>query len=221
MTAELDILAIGEPLMELSDAATGRRRLPARATAATSRTAPSPPRGRARGPAIFTAVGDDAFGGQFLELWDAGGRRPLARARAPGRPHRRSTSSATAPTGTIQLLPRRLGREPGHAPTSCRCDQIAGARVLHASGISQAICPRPATPCSPPSRHARAPASWSATTPTCACAVAAGPRPAVIHAARRWPTSSCPGSTMRRQLTGLDDPDAICDHYLARAESSR
>ena len=93
---------------------------------------------------------------------------------------------------------------------------MRGARILHASGISQGISASAADAVfhAIDAGHGR-PARWLPTTPI------TGPRlwpparaAAVIHAAIARADIALPGLEDALALTGLADPDAIADFYL-------
>ena len=206
MARAIDILTMGEPLMEFSEQERDGVRvyLPGHG-GDTSNCAVAAARQGAKA-ACFTAVGDDAFGRSFLALWDAERRRPLPGAGPPRRPpgllHQLRPGRAR-----VQLLPRRVGREPRHRGR-VPADLVASARILHASGISQAIS---LSACDavfrdPPRQAGRRLVSYDTNLRL----VAAGPRP------RGHPRSTValadivrPGLDDARQLTGRETPDAI------------
>ena len=73
MTKTLDILALGEPLMELADVERGGERLylPGFGGDVSNAMVAAARQGARTG--MFTALGDDAFGRDFLTLWDREG----------------------------------------------------------------------------------------------------------------------------------------------------
>ena len=88
--------------------------------------------------AIVTRVGDDAFGRMLLELWrdegvDTAAWRPIP-TRRPA-----SISSPTARDGHEFSYLRAGSAASRMEPATLPLDVIRGARVLHVSGISQAI----------------------------------------------------------------------------------
>src|SRR5690606_38841296 len=136
----LDVLAVGEPLYELAEAAVEGRPvyLPgfggdvSNVAVAVARQG-----GRA---AIHTRLGDDAFGRRFLELW-----------RAEGVDASTVEVDASAHTGVYFIGYGPAGHEfsylrEGSAASLMRPEglplgAIAASRVLHVSAISQAISP--------------------------------------------------------------------------------
>jgi 2-dehydro-3-deoxygluconokinase len=214
MDRAIDILAMGEPLMEFSEREQGGVRvyLPGHG-GDTSNCAVAAARQGAKA-ACFTAVGDDAFGRSFLELWDAEG---VDRSRVLVRPDAR--------TGVYFIS---YGAE-GHAFSYHRAgsaaslvaaaevpaDLVASARVLHVSGISQAISLSACDAVFHAIRLAkRAGALVSYDTNLRLALWPLDRARAVIHAALSLADIALPGLDDARQLTGLAAPDAICDRYL-------
>src|SRR4051794_37329619 len=165
--------------------------------------------------AYFTALGDDAFGRGFLQLWDEEGVD-------------RSTVilRKTARTG-VYFISYGLG---GHEFSYYRAgsaaslvtaeevplDLIASARVLHVSGISQAISGSCADAVFAAMRHAKAHGTTVCYDTNLRLSLWPLARArAVIHGAVAHADIARPGLDDARQLTGRDTPDAICDFYLA------
>jgi FAD/FMN-containing dehydrogenase len=105
----IDILAFGEPLMEFAHVERGSEKLYLPGFGGdVSNVAVAAARQGAR-TAIFTALGDDPFGGDFLKLWDreasTARRCWCARAAVPG-----STLSPTARTGMSSPMREQVRR---------------------------------------------------------------------------------------------------------------
>lgn len=210
----LDILAIGEPLMEFAEQPDGRY-LPGFG-GDTSNCAIAAARLGARS-GYLSAVGDDAFGQRFLDLWD---REGVDRSHVLVRPG--------VPTGLYfisygpqghQFSYRRAGSAASRmAPGEVPADAIASARILHASGISQAIS------------DSACDAVFHAITTARGCGVTVAydtnlrlslwpldRARAIIHAATARADIVLPGVDDARQLLGKDlSADAICDFYLGQ-----
>jgi 2-dehydro-3-deoxygluconokinase len=214
MATKLDIIAIGEPLMELSEQERdgGRFYLPGHG-GDVSNCAIAAARQGAR-TACFTAVGDDAFGRSFLELWDAEG---VDRSRVLVRPGSR--------TGLYLISYGAAGHEfsyyrAGSAASlvtgaELPLDLIGGARVLHASGISQAISVSACDAVFDAIRHARAHGVLVSYDSNLRLRLWPLDRArAVIHAAMALADIALPGLDDATRLTSRDDPDAIVDFYL-------
>ena len=215
MSADHDILAIGEPLFELSERDQGGQKiyLPGHG-GDTSNCAVAAARQGAR-VAYFTALGDDAPGRSFLDLWDAEGidRTTVIR--------RDSTSTGLylisyGPDGHAFHYWRAGSAASRLEPAELPETQIAASRILHVSGISQAIstsaCDAIFAAIALARRHGRL-VSYDTN-------LRLGLWPldrarAVIHAAMRTCDIALPGLDDARQLTALDTPEAICRFYLA------
>jgi 2-dehydro-3-deoxygluconokinase len=136
--ARYDIVALGEPMVEFNQTRAGEKdRYLFGFGGDTSNMAIAAARLGARA-AYVTRVGDDAFGRRLLELW-----------RSEGVETRGIGIDTDAPTGVYFVSHGAGGHEfsylrAGSAasrmrPTDLPLELIRGARVLHASGISQAI----------------------------------------------------------------------------------
>ncbi len=210
----LDILAMGEPLMEFNqvERAGEQLYLPGFGGDTSNAVIAAARQGAKTG--YFTALGDDAFGRDFLALWD---REGVDRASVISRPD--------APTGIYFISHGPQGHEfsyyrAGSAasrvrPADLPRDRIASARVLHVSGISQAIS---AEACDA-TFEAIACARASATTVSYDTNLRLRLWPlerarAVIHAALGMTDICLPGLDDARQLTGLERPEEICARYL-------
>lgn len=211
----LDVLAMGEPMMEFSQVERQGESLYLPGYGGdTSNAAIAAARSGARA-AYFTALGDDPFGRQILALWDREGVD-------------RSTvlTRQGAATGIYFISHDDAGHHfsyfrAGSAAslvdaTAIPEAQIASARVLHVSAISQAIsdsacdavfhalrCAREAgtTVCYDTNLRLRL---WPLDRAR-----------AVIHAAVAMSDIARPGLDDARKLTGLDAPEDICAFYLS------
>ena len=210
----LDLLAIGEPLMEFSEVAgpDGAHFLPG-VGGDTSNAAIAAARQGAR-TGMFTALGDDGFGRRILDLWDA-----------EGIDHSAVVLRTDAPTGLYFISHSTDGHRfdyvrAGSAasrigPADLPAGLVASARVLHVSGISQAIS---ASACDAvfaalaQARQASTVVSYDTNLRLRLWPLERAR--AVIHAALAMSDIALPGLDDARQLTGLQAPEAICGHYL-------
>jgi 2-dehydro-3-deoxygluconokinase len=138
MMKTIDVLGFGEPLMELAqvDRAGEALYLPGFGGDVPNAVVAAARQG-ARA-ALFTALGDDAFGADFLELWDREGvDRSAVIERAGGRTGAYFISYG--PEGHRFSYIREGSAASRVTPEELPLDTIAAARVLHVSGISQAI----------------------------------------------------------------------------------
>jgi 2-dehydro-3-deoxygluconokinase len=136
--ADIDIVAIGEPLIEFNQTGAGDGRLYLQGFGGDTSNAMIAASRQGARTAYFTRVGSDPFGQILLDLW-----------RAEGVDADSVLVDAEAPTGLYfvthgadghEFAYRRSGSAasrmtPGDVPEAL----IRGAKVLHVSGISQAI----------------------------------------------------------------------------------
>lgn len=209
-----DILAFGEPLMEFAEVERGVERLYLPGHGGdVSNAAIAAARQGAR-CAMVTALGDDAFGREFLDLWD---REGVER-----------SSVAVTPGGRTGIYFITYGAE-GHVfsyvragsaaslvcPADLPPERIAAARVLHLSGISQAISSSCADAGFAAIRHANANGTVVSYDTNLRLRLWPLDRArAVIHAAAALSDIVRPGLDDARQLTGLERPEEICAFYL-------
>jgi 2-dehydro-3-deoxygluconokinase len=210
----IDVLGFGEPLMELAQVERGSERLflpgfggdvPNAVVAAARQGARA---------ALFSALGDDAFGADFLALWD---REGVDRAGVITRPGGRTGAYfiSYGPDGHRFSYAREGSAASRVTPAELPLDLIAAARVLHVSGISQAISTDCADAVFAAMGHARA----SGTTLSYDTNLRLRLWPlerarAVIHAGAAMADIVKPSLDDAELLTGLTDPDRICDFYL-------
>jgi 2-dehydro-3-deoxygluconokinase len=210
----IDLLAFGEPLMELAEVERDGERLYLPGFGGdVSNTAIAAARQGAK-VSIFTALGDDAFGQDFLALWDREGLdRSSVIARVGGR------------TGVYFISYGEEGHvfsyaRAGSAASVVTADElplerIAAARVLHASGISQAISTTCTDAVFTAIRHARASGTLVSYDTNLRLRLWPLDRArAIVHAAVALSDIALPGLDDARQLTGFDHPEEICAFYL-------
>ncbi|HZH52941.1 MAG TPA: sugar kinase [Microvirga sp.] len=210
----IDILVIGEPLMEFAEVRRGDERLYMPGFGGdVSNTAVAAARQGAKA-AIFTALGDDTFGRDFLGLWDQEGiDRSSVIVREGGR------------TGVYFISYGEEGHVFSYARTGSAASQvtteelplrqIAAARILHASGISQAISDSCADAVFVAMRHAKENGTVVSYDTNLRLRLWPLDRArAVINAATALADIALPGLDDARRLTGLDRPEDICAFYL-------
>ena len=214
MDPTLDILCLGEPLMELSEIATpeGPRYLPGFG-GDTANAAVAAARQGAR-VGYLTALGADGFGDRFIELWRSEGIDARAVTRDPAA-HTGVYFISHGPDGHRFSYLRagsaasRLG--PGNVPA----DLFAGLRVLHVSAISQAIGDAACDAVFHAIDLARRAGARVSYDTNYRARLWPLPRArAIIHAAVAASAVVFPSLDDSRLLTGLDDADAIADFYL-------
>lgn len=214
-----DILCMGEPMLEFNEqpvGSDGRRLYVEGHGGDTSNAAIAAARSGAR-VGYVTAIGQDGPGESFLSLWAREGVDSATVNRDP-----------EAPTGIYFVTHDARGHHfsfyragsaaSRYRPEDVPVEAIRGARVLHLSGISQAIS---ASACD---------AGFRAIEIAKAAGVAvsydtnlrlrlwpAARAAAVIHAAIAMADIALPSLDDATALTGLADPDAVADFYLRLA----
>ena len=210
-----DILSFGEPLMEFAEVERAGEHLMLPGYGGdTMNLAVAAARQGAR-VAVFTGLGDDAFGRRFLDLWD---REGVDRSRVvvmPGEstglysitygPQGHEFSYARAGSAASRITVQ-------HVPL----DLVAAAKVLHVSGISQAISTSACDAVFAAIRAARTAGTLVSYDTNLRLKLWPLDRArAIILAAVALADIARPGLDDARLLTGLDDPDAITDYFLA------
>lgn len=207
-----EIVCLGEPMLEFNCQADGRY-LAGHGGDTSNCAIAAARQGAPTG--YLTSLGNDRFGDSFMDLWTAEGvdtsrvrRDPAAHTaiyfvdHADGQHH---FSYMRAGSAASRMTPDTLPE-----------DYIAGAKVLHVSGISQAIS---ASACDTVfraieiARAAGVTVSYDTNLRLKLWSLARAR--AITHAAMRQCHIALPGMDDAVLLTGLDDPDAIADFYLA------
>ncbi|WP_439573122.1 sugar kinase [Phreatobacter sp.] len=163
---------------------------------------------------VIGAVGDDTFGRGFFDLWRSEGIDTSAMALVEG-----------ADTGLYFVTHEPDGhiftyRRAGSAAARFTADDlpleaIRQARVLHVSGISQAISANASEAVREAMRNAREAGVTISYDTNLRLRLWPLERAQVVtNAAMAEADIALPGLDDARQLTGRDTPDAICDFYL-------
>ena len=207
-----DLIAIGEPLFELNQASDGAPFLPGFGGDTSNAMVAAARSGASTG--YFTAVGADRFGRALVEMWRAEGV-DASRVRVDRSAHTGIYFVTHGPEGH-EFSYLRAGSEASRMVESdIPADYVAAARLLHVSGISQAISSSAADAVFAAIEIARGAGAlvsydtnlrlklWPLTRAR-----------AVIHEAMRRVDIALPGLDDARHLTGLSAPDAIVDFYL-------
>jgi 2-dehydro-3-deoxygluconokinase len=211
----LDVLAFGEPMMELNEVT--RHGEPVFLPGFGGDTSNAAIAAARQGACVayFTGLGQDAFGRRFLDLWDAEGIDHSAVIQRPD-----------APTGVYFISHGPDGHEFSYfragsaasriGPADLPRELIVRSRVLHVSGISQAISNSACDAVFEAIHLARAAGVTVSYDTNLRLRLWPLERArAVIHAALATSDIALPGHDDARQLTGLERPEEICDHYLA------
>ncbi len=212
----IDILGLGEPLVELnqdrtSDGATYRLGF----GGDTSNCVVAAARLGAR-TAYWTRLGADGFGDALLALW----QREGVGATAVVRDSKASTGAYVVQHGADghRFTYLRAGSAASRmAPDDLPADLFEGVRLLHLSAISQAISVGACDACFEAVARARTAGVLVAYDTNLRQALWPLPRArAVIAAAVAQADIVLPSLDDARLLTGLDDPEAVAAHYLAQ-----
>ena len=208
-----DIIALGEPLVEFnrprgaSHYAVGCGGDVSNACVASARSGAS--------SGLATAIGDDEFGHMLLELW-----------RREGVDMTYVRVDSAAPTGLYFVTHTETGHDFSYRRTGSAAslygagdlpdEAITGARILHVSGISQAISPRAADAVFDAMARARAAGVLLSYDTNIRLKLWPLSRArAVIHEAMTNIDVALPGLDDAKLLVGTDDPDRIVDRYLS------
>lgn len=206
-----DIICLGEPLLEFNQQPDGNY-LPGHG-GDTSNCAIAAARQDTK-VGYLTHIGNDSFGSSFMELWEIEGIDTSA-----------VVKKRDAHTGIYFVTHGKKGHEFSYfrtgsaaslmGPEDVPVDFIAGARILHLSGISQAISNRAADAVFEAIEIAKKHnirisydtnlrlKLWSLSRAR-----------AVIHEAMSQIQIALPGLEDAEQLTGLSNHDQIVDFYL-------
>jgi 2-dehydro-3-deoxygluconokinase len=209
---QLDILAIGEPMIEFNQSQADGTFLMGFG-GDTSNAAIAAARSGAKS-GYFTALGDDAFGRQFLDLWQREGvdcsRVKIDEAAAT------AVYFVTHGPDGHQFSYLRTGSAASRiGAADIPVDLVSAARVLHVSGISQAISPGAADAVFAAIDAAKAAGRLISYDTNLRLKLWPLARArAIIHEAMRSADIALPGLDDARHLTGASDPDAIADYYL-------
>ncbi len=208
-----DIISIGEPLFELNQPK-GEDIFRQGHGGDTSNCAIAAAR-QGASVAYVTSVGADQFGESFMKLWTDEGIDTSAVSRSPVA-HTGLYFVTHAADGHIFSYMRAGSAASRMTPEQLPVAMIEGARILHASGISQAISSSAADAVFAAMRIARAAGVTVSYDTNLRLRLWPLDRArAVIHSAVALADIVRPGLDDARHLTGLTDPDKIVDFYLA------
>ena len=210
------LVCIGEPMLEFNqqpDGGDGRRLYLEGYGGDTANAAVAAAR-QGVPVAYLTALGRDPAGARFQELWQREGVNTSGVRISDQRPTAVYFVTHSA-SGHDFLYYRRDSAASAYSPADVDAGLVQGARILHASGISQAISASAADAVFHAiglARDAGARVSYDTNfRPRLWPAARAA---AVIHAAIAQADIALPSLEDASILTGLSDPDAIADFYL-------
>ena len=215
MNKHIDLLGFGEPLMEFS-AVTRQSEalyLPGHGGDTSNATIAAARQGAKT--AYFTFMGDDAFGRDFLALWDQEGvDRSAVRCLEGTRsgiyfishgPDGHEFSYFRAGSAASLVTPKDVPE-----------DLIAKSKILHVSGISQGISLSACDAVFAAMDYAHQHNTFTSYDTNLRLRLWPLDRArAVIHAALHKAHFALPGLDDAQQLTGLHRPEEICDLYLS------
>jgi len=211
-----DILALGEPLMEFAEVQGDRigegLYLKGYGGDVSNMAVAAARQGASVG--IFTALGEDQFATDFLELWDREGvDRSTVIVRAGERTGVYFIGYGNE--GHVFSYFRKGSAASLVAPAELPLAALAKARVIYVSAISQAISKSCADACLGAIRHARDHGSLVCYDTNLRLKLWPLERArSVIHAAVALADIVRPSLDDARMLTGLDAPEEICRFYL-------
>ena len=207
-----DIVAIGEPLFELNQGRGESVFRQGHGGDSSNCAIAAARQGASVG--YVTAIGGDQFGESFLKLWAEEGVDTSAVKRS-GTAHTGLYFVTHGPDGHVFSYMRAGSAASRMTADDIPAEMIRDARVLHASGISQAISSNAADAVFAAMRIARgAGVTVSYDTNLRLRLWPLDRARAVIHAAAGLVDILRPGLDDAIHLTGLADPDRIVDFYL-------
>jgi 2-dehydro-3-deoxygluconokinase len=207
-----DIIAIGEALYELNQPDDGAPFVPGYGGDTSNALIAAARSGASTG--YFTAVGADRFGRALVELWRAEGV-DASRVMVNGAAHTGIYFVTHGPDGHEFSYLRAGSAASRVTEADIPADYVGAARLLHVSGISQAISSSAADAVFAAidiARRGKVLVSYDTNLRLKLWPLARAR--AVIHEAMKSVDIALPGLDDARQLTGLDDPDAIVDFYM-------
>ncbi|HKN27359.1 MAG TPA: sugar kinase [Roseiarcus sp.] len=207
-----DLLAIGEALVELNQAKDGAPFVQgfggdtSNAMIAAARLGAD--------AAYFTAVGADRFGQALTELWMREGV-DASRIMVSGGAHTGLYFVTHGPEGHAFSYLRAGSAASRIGESDLSADRVRETKILHLSGISQAISSSAADAGFAAIDIARDAKRLVSYDPNLRLKLWPLRRArAIIHEAMRYSDIALPGLDDALALTGLSDPDAIVDFYL-------
>lgn len=209
-----DIVCLGEPLIEFNRPKEGDGRTWLQGFGGDSQNVAIAAARQGASAGYITSLGQDWMGDAFMELW-----------KAEGVDTSRVSRHATAPTGVSFVTHSAAGHKFDYlrknsaaslmTPEALPADYVAGAKVLHFSAIGQAISESARTTCDAAMEAAHGAGvkvSYDTNLRLRLWELDVARR--VIDATIARCDIALPSLDDSRQLTGLEDADAIADYYL-------
>lgn len=212
MTAQPEIICLGEPMLEFNQQSDGRY-LAGHGGDSSNCAIAAARQGASVG--YFTRLGADAFGDSFIQLWRDENVDASAVIRDP-KAHTGIYFVTHSESGHTFSYMRAGSAASRMSPDSLPVDYIRGAKILHSSGISQGISESAADTVFAAMRTAKEAGVQISYDPNLRLKLWPLDRArAIIHAAMALCDIALPSLDDAAQLIGKNDPDAIADHYLA------
>ncbi|RKK04978.1 sugar kinase [Pseudoroseomonas wenyumeiae] len=212
----VDLLCIGEPMLEFNQSAKDDQGRPLYLEGHggdTSNAAIAAARAGAKSGYI-TAIGQDAPGQSFMDLWAREGVDTATVLRKPDAPTA-VYFVKHGPQGHEFTFYRSNSAAARFTPEDVPAEAIRAAKVLHVSGISQAISTSACDACFRAIEVAKEAGVKVSYDTNLRRALWPLPRArAIMHAAIASADIALPSLDDATFLTGLEDPDAIADFYL-------
>ena len=208
----VDLIAIGEALFELNQPADDAPFSPGYGGDTSNAMIAAARCGASAG--YFTAVGADRFGKALVELWKAEGV-DASRVMVNGGAHTGIYFVTHGPDGHEFSYLRAGSAASRMTEADIPADYIGAARLLHVSGVSQAISSSAADAVFAAveiARRRKVLVSYDTNLRLKLWPLARAR--AIIHEAMKSADIALPGLDDARHLTGLEQPDAIVDFYL-------
>ncbi|AUH34737.1 sugar kinase [Paracoccus tegillarcae] len=207
----VDILCLGEPMMEFNQQPDGSYRSGHGGDTANCAVAAAR-QGAQVG--MLTHLGKDTFGDSFLQLWHSEGV-DTSTVRQVVDAHTGIYFVTHGPDGHEFSYLRAGSAASRMTPADLPTDALAGTKILHVSGISQAISASCADTVFAAMQQVRAAGGMVSYDSNLRLKLWPLTRArAVTHAAMAECDIALPGMDDAEQLTGLSDPNAIADFYL-------
>ena len=214
MTSSPDIVCLGEPLIEFNRPKEGDGRTWLQGFGGDSQNVAIAAARQGASTGYLTSVGQDWMGDAFLDLW-----------KSEGVDASRVTRHPTAPTGVSFVTHSAAGHKFDYlrknsaaslmTPQTLAADYIAGTKVFHLSAIGQAISDSARETCDAAIEAARkAGVKVSYDTNLRLRLWELDVARTVIDATIARCDIALPSLDDSRQLTGLEDPEAIAAYYL-------
>ena len=214
MASSPALLSLGEPLIEFNRPREGDGRTWLQGFGGDSQNVVIAASRQGATTGYLTSLGQDWMGDAFVELWQSEGVDTAHVARHPSAPT--GVSFVThGPSGHKFDYLRKNSAASLMTPGGLPRDYIAGARILHLSAIGQAISDSARATCAAAleiARGAGVKVSYDTNLRLRLWDLETARR--VIDATVACCDIALPSLDDSRQLTGLEAPDAIVDHYL-------